>query len=82
MDTIGSIIFFGGARNKFKYHVMKRENVCLIKDFGSLGIINTKVLNEALLFKWVWRICNSLEDYLCCSALKVKHLRNRSFANR
>jgi hypothetical protein len=38
---------------KFKYHMVKWEKVCLSKDFGGLGIINTRRLNEALLLKWI-----------------------------
>jgi hypothetical protein len=32
------------------------ENTCLPKDFEVAGTINTRVLNEALLSKWVYRI--------------------------
>ena len=64
MDTI-SQFFWRGDTDKFKYHMVKWENVCLPKEFGGLGIINTRTMNEALLLKWVWRICqNSAEDVL------------------
>lgn len=41
MDTIGSQFFWRGDCNKFKYHMVKWDHVCLPKDFGGLGILNT-----------------------------------------
>jgi len=55
--------------------MMKWENVCLPKDFGGTGIINTRLFNEALLLKWVWRIYVSKDDDLCCQFLKAKYLK-------
>jgi hypothetical protein len=49
-----------GDPEKFKYHMMKWENVCLPKDFGGLGITNTRLLN-ALILKWAWRLQNQME---------------------
>jgi hypothetical protein len=59
MDSIRSKFFWRGDRDKFKYHMMKWENVCLPKDFGGLGMTNIRILNEALLLKWVWKLYNS-----------------------
>jgi hypothetical protein len=56
MDTVRSRFFWRGDLKKFKYHMVKWENVCLPKDFGGLGIINTRILNEALILKWAWRL--------------------------
>jgi hypothetical protein len=30
------------------------------------GIINTRILNEALLLKWVWRLQIREESDICC----------------
>lgn len=54
------------------------NNVCLPKDFGGLGILNTRLMNEALLTKWVWRILNNGEDDICCQLLRAKYLRRKS----
>ena len=56
MDSIRSKFFWRGDIDKFKYHMVKWERVCVPKDFGGLGILNTRRLNEALLMKWVWRM--------------------------
>ena len=72
MDTIRSQFFWRGDSEKFKYHMMKWENVCLPKDFGGLGITNTRIFNESILMKWVWRLYASSEDDLCCQLLKQK----------
>ena len=58
---------------KFEYHMVKWERVCLPKDFGGLGILNTRLLNEALLLKWVWSIYNGGELDQCCQLLKAKY---------
>jgi len=60
--------------------MMRWSNVCLPKDFGGLGILNTRTLNEALILKWVWKLYNSDEEDLCCSLLRNKYLRNKPFA--
>jgi len=36
--------------------------MCLPKDFGGLGIMNTRVMDEALLGKWVWRMLKAEEE--------------------
>lgn len=56
--------------------------MCLPKDFGGLGIINTRILNDALLLKWVWRILEQKEGDLCCQLLQEKYLNNKSLMNR
>lgn len=43
MDTIRSQFFLRGDPSQFKYHMVKWENVCLPKDFGGLGILNTRL---------------------------------------
>ena len=56
MDSIRSKFFWRGDVEKFKYHMVKWEKACVPKDFGGLGITNTRKLNEALLMKWIWRL--------------------------
>jgi hypothetical protein len=65
MDTIISKFFWGDG-DKFRYHMVKWENTCLPRDFGVGGIINTRILNEALLLKWVWRLQIREESDICC----------------
>jgi hypothetical protein len=50
------------------------------KDFGGLGIINTRHLNEALILKWDWRLQNLDGEDMCCQLLKAKYFPHKSFA--
>jgi hypothetical protein len=59
--------------------MVKWENVCLPKDFGGLGIINTRMLNEALILKWDWRLQNLEDDDMCGHLLKDKYFLNKPF---
>jgi hypothetical protein len=45
MDTVKAKFFWRGDVEKFKYHMVKWDNVRLPKDYGGLGIINTR-MNE------------------------------------
>lgn len=53
-DSVRAKFFWQGASDKFKYHMMKWENLCIPKDYVSfsLGIIETRRMNDALLGKW------------------------------
>jgi hypothetical protein len=79
MDTIRVKFFWSGDIDKFKYHMVKWENVCLPRDFGGAGIINTRHLYEALMLKWVWRMQNLEEDDTYCKLLKAKYFPNNAF---
>lgn len=78
MDTVRSQFFWRGDYSKFKYHMVKWENVCLPKDFVGLGIINTRQMNEALLTKWIWRIQSNRDDDIVCKMLRAKYMRNKT----
>jgi len=56
MDSIRAKFLWQGAEEKFTYHMAKWEMVARPKDQGGLGIINTKLMNECLLVKWIWKI--------------------------
>lgn len=51
MDVVRSKFFWQGTNDKSKYHMVKWENLCIPKDYGVLGIVNTRVMNDALLGK-------------------------------
>jgi hypothetical protein len=59
--------------------MIKWNNVCLPKEFGGEGVINTKLLNEALIWKWVWRLLNCEEEDVCCQLLRAKYFPNEAF---
>jgi hypothetical protein len=45
---------------------------------GGLGIINTQVLNECLMVKWIWKIYTHKES-LWVRLLHAKYMRNGDF---
>jgi hypothetical protein len=56
----------------------KFEMVCRPKDQGGLGIINTKIMNDCLLVKWIWKI--HLEpNSLWFKILKAKYMKSGGF---
>jgi hypothetical protein len=47
--------FSEGTGDKRKYHWVNWPEVCQRKDQGGLGM-NTKLMNIALMVKWIWRL--------------------------
>ena len=45
---------------------------------GGVGIINTKIMNECLLVKWIWKI-HQEPDELWFKLIKAKYLDGCSF---
>jgi len=45
-----------------------------------MGVLDTRLMNEALLGKWVWRILMAKEDDLCLNMLKRMYFKNKAFA--
>jgi hypothetical protein len=78
MDTIRAKFLWQGAEEKFRYHMAKWEMVSRPKDQGGLGIINTKIMNECLLVKWIWKIFQQPEE-LWFIILKAKYLGENGF---
>ena len=56
MDSVRGRFFWQGAKEEFKYHMAKWDTLSRPIDQGGLGIINTHIMNECLLVKWIWRI--------------------------
>lgn len=62
-DMIESIIcrfLWGTSQEAKRYHLLAWEQVCLSKEWGGLGIIRIREMNNALLTKWIWRLGNEL----------------------
>ncbi len=76
MDSIRARFFWEGLEKKRKYHMLRWEALCRPKEFRGMGFINTRVMNAALLCKWIFRIESGQED-LCCSLLRRKYCINR-----
>jgi hypothetical protein len=49
-------VFWEGQGNKKKYHLVSWQEICKPKDQGGLGVMNTKLMIQALMIKWIWRM--------------------------
>ena len=78
MDNIRAKFFWRGATDKFKYHMVSWGALCRPKNYGGLGILNTRVMNDCLMAKWVWRI-KSTNSYLWFNILKAKYFPSGVF---
>lgn len=78
MDGVRATFLWQGTENKLRYHMAKWEMVSRPKDQGGLGIINTMIMNECLLVKWIWKI-HQEPDQLWFKIIKAKYLDGCSF---
>jgi hypothetical protein len=66
--------FWEGKGKKRKYHWVNWPEVCRPKDQGGLGVMNTKLMNIALMAKWIWRIfAESPANSLWLCIIKAKY---------
>lgn len=78
MDNIRAKFFWQGAEDKFRYHMAKWDMVSRPKDQGGLGIINTRLMNDCLITKWIWKIFQEPDD-LWFKIIKAKYLGENGF---
>ena len=62
LDSVRGKFFWQRAWEEFKYHMSKWDTLSRPKDQGGLGIINTQIMNECLLMKWIWKITKGSND--------------------
>jgi hypothetical protein len=63
--------------------MVKWEDVCQPKSQGGLGVINSKMMNIALMAKWIWRILGEPDsDLLWLRLLKAKYNVKDLFSSR
>ena len=72
IDSIRARFFWRGANDNFKYHMVKWDAMCRPKDYGGLGVLNTRLMNDCLLSKWFWRMSRA-KDELWYRILKAKY---------
>ena len=53
--------FWEGVGDSRKHHWVSWPQVCSPKDQGGLGVTNTRVLNIALMTKWIYRLFSNAE---------------------
>ena len=78
LDNIRANFIWQGTEGKFRYHMAKWEMVSRPKDQGGLGIINTRIMNDCLLVKWIWKIMQQ-PDELWFKILRAKYMEDCSF---
>jgi hypothetical protein len=73
-DKHRCMIFWEGTGEKRKQHWVNWHEVCQPKDQGGLGITNTRIMNIALLVKWIWRLFKEApEDTLWHRIIRAKY---------
>jgi hypothetical protein len=78
LDTIRRRLFWQGGSKTHKYHIAKWERITVPKEFGGLGIIDTRRMNDYLLNKWVWKIVIH-DQSLWCRILYEKYMKKCDF---
>jgi hypothetical protein len=78
MDGVRSRFYWRGAGEDFKYHMINWQAVCRPKDFGGLGLINSRVFNECLMVKWIWKLYQQKES-LWARLIHAKYMRDDDF---
>ena len=78
MDSVRGNFFWQGAQDFFKYHMANWDMLSRPKDQGGVGIMNTLIMNECLLTKWIWKIFKQ-PDEVWYKILKAKYMRNKFF---
>lgn len=59
--------------------MVKWPNMYLPTDFGGLGIMDTRTMNDSLICKWGWRVLRDRDDDMCVQLLKKKYMNRNSF---
>jgi len=55
LDKLRRTFFWQGNALKRKYHLVKWDTICQIKEKGGLGIKSIRRMNIVLLCKWWWK---------------------------
>jgi hypothetical protein len=76
MDRLRSRFFWEGVGNKRKYDMVDWATMCKAKQFGGLGILNTKTMNISLMLKWIWKYYQNTWG-LWAELQRVKYLGER-----
>lgn len=58
--------------------MMEWDSVRRPKDYGGLVILDTKIMSECLMVRWIWKICSSSSE-IWCGLLRVKYIKGKHF---
>lgn len=59
IEAIRRAFFWQGNEDKIKYHLVKWEEMVMIKKIGGVGIGNLKCHNLSLMMKWLWKFASA-----------------------
>jgi hypothetical protein len=76
MNFLRARFFWEGVGSNKKYHMVDWATVCKQREFGGLGIINTKIMNIALMLKWIWKLYQNAKGLWRTSLIRAKYLGN------
>jgi hypothetical protein len=62
-----------------RYHLVKRDIVCLPKDCGGLGVLDLATMKKSMLCKWLWKLENAEGTWQ--KLLSRKYLHNQLLEN-
>ena len=77
LDSVRKKFFWQGTNKKRRYHMVKWETLIRPKDFGGVGVLDTRIMNTCLLIKWIDRL-EKRDDSLCIQLLCKKYLGDKS----
>jgi hypothetical protein len=82
MDRHRNRFFWEGQGTRKKFHMVSWRTVCQPKSQGGLGVLNTKLMNIALIAKWIWRIYRAENsDLLWLRLLRAKYKISEIFSS-
>jgi hypothetical protein len=80
-DAHRNAFFREGQGPKKKYHLVSWQGICRPKDQGVLGVVNSKIMNLALMTKWIWHMLDgNNEDLLWFKILRAKYRVSELFS--
>jgi mannosylglycoprotein endo-beta-mannosidase len=81
MDRHRNRFFWEGQGTSKKFHMVNWRTICQPKSQGGLGVLNTKLMNIALIAKWIWRIYRAENsDLLWLRLLRAKYRISEIFS--
>lgn len=76
-DSIRGKYYWASNKQGRKYHIVRWIDLAFSKEFGGIGLIETRTLNTALLAKWIMKI-ESDDKSLCIELLlRKKYLHGK-----
>jgi hypothetical protein len=81
MDSCRAQFFWEGTGDHRKYHMVDWPTVCKLKELWGLGILNTRLMNLALMLKWIWKLYQNAEG-LWADLIRAKYLGDRDLFDK